>query len=92
MSRKLGLLLNKLSSLDVTSPEFVELTKQIVSTHKEAVKQKEERELAKALEPPKPKVKKVVLCDKCKDEVVDTEPKVEPKEVEKPKKNKKVNK
>lgn len=69
MSRKLGLLLNKLASLEASSPEFVELSKQVVSVHKEAIKQKEEKELAKALEPPKPKVKKVVLCDKCKSEV-----------------------
>lgn len=69
MSRKVSLLLNKLASLDASSPEFVDLTKQIVSAHKEVVKQKEERELAKALEPPKPKEKKVVLCSKCGDEV-----------------------
>lgn len=94
MSRKVSLLLNKLSALEPNSLEFIELTKQVVSAHKEVVKQREERELAKALEPPKPKEKKVVLCSKCKEDVdkkVEPEVKEEVKEV-KAKKTKKVSK
>ena len=63
MSRKVTVLLERLTQIDATMPEFLITSKQIAEAFKEHTKNKME----KKTKPKKEKVKapKVVLCDDC---------------------------
>jgi ATP-dependent protease HslVU (ClpYQ) ATPase subunit len=63
MSRKVSVLLEKLSQTDVDSPEFLALSKQIAETYKEYFKNKMEKKAKpKAV---KVKNKRTIMCDDC---------------------------
>ena len=65
MSRKVSVLLMKLSQTDVDSNEFLTISKQIAEAFKEHTKNKLEKEANPKPKKEKVKVPKVVLCEDC---------------------------
>jgi hypothetical protein len=65
MNRKINSLLNQLASTDPTSPDFLNLSKELAGAVK--VMQKEKSEKKHVPKTPKPKPARTMLCFECAD-------------------------